>query len=80
MWHLRWLVRTRADISQRPSGLVSPRTDSKLQPGPLARTGTDIKLGPIGLVRSYIKGLIQEQIYVHVDLFKLSLGHFFKFQ
>ena len=23
-WHLRWLVRTRADISLRPSGLVRP--------------------------------------------------------
>ena len=37
--HLRWLVRTRADISLQPSGLVRPRTD--------------IKLRPIGLVRSY---------------------------
>ena len=31
-WHLRWLVRTRAAISLRPSGLVRPRTDIKLQP------------------------------------------------
>ena len=29
-WHLRWHVRTRADISLRPSGLVRPRTDIKL--------------------------------------------------
>ena len=29
-WHLRWHVRTRADISLRQSGLVRPRTDIKL--------------------------------------------------
>ena len=65
--HLRWLVRTRADISLWPSGLVKPtadiklrrgglvrpRTDIKLQPSALVRTRTDIKLWPIGLVRSY---------------------------
>ena len=39
MWHLRWLVRTRADISLWPSELVRPRTDIKLQ--------------PVGLVRAY---------------------------
>ena len=27
MWHLRWLVRTRVDISLQPSGLVRARTD-----------------------------------------------------
>ena len=25
VWHLRWLVRTKADISLRPSGLVRPK-------------------------------------------------------
>ena len=35
VWYFRWLVRTRVDISLRPSGLV--------------RTRTDIKLWPIGL-------------------------------
>ena len=39
VWYLRGLVRTRADISLRPSGLVRPRTD--------------IKLRPIGLVKSH---------------------------
>ena len=29
VWQLRWLVRTRADISLLPSGLVRPRTDSQ---------------------------------------------------
>ena len=53
IWHLRWLVRTRADISLRPSGLVKSRTDIKLQPSSLVRTGTDIELWPIGLVTSY---------------------------
>ena len=49
----RWLVRTRADISLRPSGLVRPRTDVKLRPSALVRTRTDIKLRTVGLVRSY---------------------------
>ena len=54
MCHLRWLIRTRPDISLRPSGLVRPRTtDIKLLPSALVRTRTDIKLRPIGLVRSY---------------------------
>ena len=30
-WYLRWLVRTRADIGLRPSGLIRTRTDFKLQ-------------------------------------------------
>ena len=53
LWHLRWIVRTRADISLRPRGWVRPRTDIKLRPSALVRTRTDIKLQPIGLVRSY---------------------------
>ena len=31
-WHLRWLVRTRADIGLQPSGLVRSRTNIKLRP------------------------------------------------
>ena len=31
VWHLRWLVRTRADINLWPSGLARPRNDIKLQ-------------------------------------------------
>ena len=53
VWHLRWLVRTRADISLQPSGFARPRTDIKLRPSALVRTRADIKLHPIGLVRSY---------------------------
>ena len=52
VWHLRWLVRTGADIRLRPSGLVRPRTDIKLWPNALVRTRNDIKLQPIGLIRS----------------------------
>ena len=52
-WHLRWHVRTRADISLRPSGLVRPRTDIKLQPSAFVRTRTDFKLQTVGLGRSY---------------------------
>ena len=52
-WHLRWLVRTRADISLRPSGLVRPRTDIKLRPSAFIRTRTDFKLQTVGLGRSY---------------------------
>ena len=44
VWHLRWLVRTRADISLRPSGLVRSRTDIKLQPNAFVRTWTNFKL------------------------------------
>ena len=51
VWHLRWLVRTRADISLRPSGLVRSRTDIKLQPSELVRSRTDIKLRPSAFVR-----------------------------
>ena len=52
-WHLRWLVRTRADISLRPSGLVRPRADIKLRPSAFVRTRTDFKLQTVGLRRSY---------------------------
>ena len=52
-WHLRWLVRTRADISLWPSGLVRPRTDIKLRPSAFVRTRTDFKLQTVGLGRSY---------------------------
>ena len=52
-WHLRWLVRTRADISLRPSGLVRSRTDIKLRPSAFVRTRTDFKLQTVGLGRSY---------------------------
>ena len=52
-WHLIWLVRTRADISLRPSGLVRPRTDIKLRPSAFVRTKTDFKLQIVGLGRSY---------------------------
>ena len=41
-WHLRWLVRTRADIGLRPSGLVRSRTDIKLWPSEFIRLRTDI--------------------------------------
>ena len=52
IWHLRWLVSARADISAGPSQSVRPKTDIKLQSSTLVRTRTDIKLQPIGLVRS----------------------------
>ena len=54
--NLRWLVRTKADISLWPSGLHA-RTDIKLRQSALVRTRTDIKLWHIGLVRSYVQGL-----------------------
>ena len=50
VWHLRWLLRTRADINLRPSGLVRSRTDIKLQPSELVRSRTDIKLRPSAFV------------------------------
>ena len=52
-WYLRWLVRTRADISLRPSGLVRSRTDIKLRPSAFVGTRTDFKLQTVGLGRSY---------------------------
>ena len=50
VWHLRWLERTRADISLRPSGLVRPRIDIKLQPSGLVRVRADIKMRPSALI------------------------------
>ena len=44
VWHLRWLVRTGADISLQPSGLVRPRNDIKLRPSRLVGSRTVIKL------------------------------------
>ena len=52
-WNLRWLVRTRADIGLRPSGLVRPRTDIKLRPSAFVTTRTDFKLQTVGFGRSY---------------------------
>ena len=75
MWHLRWLVRTRADISLPPSarGSIRPKTDIKLRPSVLVRTGTDIKLLPIGLV-SHTR--TDTRANIHANLFKLSLSRF----
>ena len=52
-WHLRWVVRTRADISLWPGGLVRPRTDIKLWPSAFVRTRIDFKLQTVGLGRLY---------------------------
>ena len=81
VWHLRWPVRTRADISLRPSGLVRSRTDIKLRPSELVRSRTDIKFRPSAFVRTrtnfklqtvrsvkIIQGLIQEQVYTQIFL------------
>ena len=75
VWHLRWPVRTRADISLRPSGLVRSRTDIKLRPSELVRSRTDIKLRPSAFVRTRtnfklqtVRGLIQEQVYTQIFL------------
>ena len=51
-WHLKWLVRTKTDISLWPSGLVKPRNDIKLQPNELVSSRTDIKLRPSAFVRT----------------------------
>ena len=80
-WHLRWLVRTRADISLQPSGLVRPRTDIKLRPSELVKPRTDIKLWPSAFISNkdrfqvagssigkIIQGLIQEQVYTQIFL------------
>ena len=76
-WHLRWLVRTRADISLRPCGLVRPRTDIKLQPSAFVRTRTDFKLQTVGLGRSY---RTDTRASLHTNLFKLSFGRFLSFK
>ena len=75
-WHLRWPVRTRADISLRPSGLVRSRTDIKLRPSAFIRTRTDFKLQIVGLedhTRTDTRASIQ------TNLFKLSFGRFISF-
>ena len=86
-WHLRWLVKIRADINLQPSRLVRPRTDTKLGPNRLVRPRTDVKLWPSALVRTrtdiklqpiglVIQGLIQLRANIQTNLFKLSFGHF----
>ena len=60
MWFLRWPVRTRADISLRPSGLVRPRTDIKLQ--------------PIGLIQGLIQEQIYMQIFLNCHLATFLYG------
>ena len=73
-WHLRWLVRTRADISLRPSELVRPRTDIKLRPSAFVRTRTDFKLQTVGL-EDHTR--TDTRASLHTNLFKLSFGRFF---
>ena len=67
-WHLRWHVRTRADISLRPSGLVRPITDIKLQPSVFVRTIKDRFQVADSWNRKIIQGLIQEQVYTQIFL------------
>ena len=76
MWHLGWLVRTRADNSLWPSGLVRPRTDIKSWLSTLVRTRTDIKLRLIEIGK-IIQGL---RANIHTNLFKLSFDHFLEVQ
>ena len=52
VWHLRWFVRTRADIIVRQSGLVRLKTDIKLRPSELVRSKADIKLRPSAFIRT----------------------------
>ena len=78
IWHLRWLVSTRADINLLPSESLRPKTDIKWQPSAMVRTGTDIKSVVPNWIDKIIQGLIQEQT-MHENLFKLSFGHL-KFQ
>ena len=75
-WHLRWLVRTRADISLQPSGLVRPRTDIKLRPSAFVRTRTDFKLQTVGLGRSYKDSYKSK--FTHKS-FKIVIWSLFKF-
>ena len=75
-WHLRWLVRTRADIGLRPSGLVRSRTDIKLRPSAFVRTRTDFKLQTVRLVRS-CKDWYKSK-YTHKS-FKIVIWPLFKF-
>ena len=65
MWHLRWLVSTRDDISLWPSELVRSRTDIKFQPSK-NRDQYQVAANWIGKV---IRRLILEQINVHAYLF-----------
>ena len=82
VWHLRWPVRTRADISLCPSGLVRSRTDIKLRPSELVRSRTDSYQVAAKCIRKnndqfqvadssickIIQGLIQEQVYTQIFL------------
>ena len=79
-WLLRWLVRTRADISLWPSIMVTD-INCKLQPSELVRSRTGIKLRPGAFIRTrtnfqvadswigkIIQGLMREQVYTQIFL------------
>ena len=76
-WHLRWHVRTRADISLRPSGLVRPRTDIKLRPSVFVRTRTDFKLQTVGLGDHK---RTDTRASIRTNPIKLSFGCFLNFK
>ena len=76
-WHLRWLVRTRADISLRPSELVRPRTDIKLRPSAFVRTRSDFKLRQLDW-EDHTR--TDTRASLHTNLFKLSFGRFLSFK
>ena len=63
-WHLRWLERTRADISLQPSGLVRPRTDAAKFIC-MNKNRFQVADSWIGKI---IQGLIQEQVYTQIFL------------
>ena len=67
-WHLRWLVRTRADISLRPSESVRPRTDIKLAMAKCIRKIKDQFQVADSWIGKIIQGLIQEQVYTQIFL------------
>ena len=66
-WHLRWHVRTRTDISLRPSGLVRPRTDAAKC---ICKNKDRFQVAD-SWIGKIIQGLIQEQVYTQIVIWPL---------
>ena len=66
-WHLRWLVRPRADISLQPSGLARPRTNIRFAAKCIRKNKDRFQVAD-SWIGKIIQGLIQEQVYAQIFL------------
>ena len=67
VWHLRWLVRTRADISLQPSGFGKTKNWYQVAAKCIGKNKGWYQVAP-NWIGKVIQGLIQEQIYMQIFL------------